>query len=666
MIQFTSAEVKHLQRKGRLQPWAVRRLLQSVDSVMEEPVLVPKTGIGNWLLYYYCPECSVKLEFDRYDSHHHKCPSCGRILTGEPYDSTWWDIINHRNYEAAYQMGLIHMVTGETEYAKKAIAIMTEYSRYYKDYEVHGDIPYNGPGKAGAQTLDEANFLRTFAMTYDLLSDVMNVEERETIRDGMLLPGAEFLMEHRHNQIHNHEVIINSAIAVIGLIFNVERYVQFAVYDPYGLIYQLEHGRLSNNMWFEGAFGYHFYALTSFFAYEKFALHTPHSHIHHPNYKTMMEIVVSYMEPGFKIPLLNDTNRDHNPTRFYLYEFAYREMGGEKLLYVLNRLYREEKRDNLEAFFYGVDELPACDLDITNYHPEVGEYGNTVLRGKDSRYLLFKHDSYGGEHDHYDRLGISYLAYGKRISPDLGTTGYGAKMHYDYYKNTGTHNTVTIGEENQAPVNAMLERYEERDGIVFVDASSDWTLPYEMPDSFTIVQWKEENYRTVRMLRKIAWTNDYFVEVFSVKGADPELPIDWGMHFSGELVSAPEGSYVETFSNKKPYKYLHSIKRTETKVGPEREAVVTAYKDGEVITHVFGMSRGQTIFCGEGPDNPSVSDVNYRIEREFGGEALFAHLITSSDGVPLVKEAAFLETNKELMVIITEMDGTKRELEFLL
>jgi hypothetical protein len=49
-------------------------------------------------------------------------------------------------------------------------------------------------------------------------------------------------------------------------------------------------------------------------------------------------------------------------------------------------------------------------------------------------------------------LDISYLAYGKRISPDLGTTGYGAVLHYDYYKNTGSHNTVNIGEENQSPV----------------------------------------------------------------------------------------------------------------------------------------------------------------------------------------------------------------------
>ena len=137
-----------------------------------------------------------------------------------------------------------------------------------------------------------------------------------------------------------------------------------------------------------------------------------------------------------------------------------------------------------------------------NYHTPVGTYGHTILRGSQGRYLLFKHDTYGGEHDHYDRLGISYMAFGKPVSADLGTTGYGAALHYDYYKNTGTHNTVVIGEENQAPAACRLLQYEEDGETVYVTAECDWTAPYEMPDSFTIVQWKKENYETVKMTRK--------------------------------------------------------------------------------------------------------------------------------------------------------------------
>lgn len=317
-------------------------------------------------------------------------------------------------------------------------------------------------------------------------------------------------------------------------------------------------------MWFEGAFGYHFYALTSFFAYEKFALHTAHSHIHHPNYKAMMDLLVSYLEPGFRVPMLNDTNYGHTSSVYYLYEFAYRELGGEKLLYVLKQLYQSEERNNLEAFIYGVDELPECFLDISENHVDRGA-GNTIIRGTDGRYLLFKHDRYGGEHDHYDRLAINYLAYGKRIASDLGTTGYGALMHQDYYKNTATHNTVNIGGANQAPVNGCLPRYEEKNGVIYIDAEADWNVSYEMPDSFTIIQWKEENYRSVRMERKLAWTDQYFAEVFIVTGVNSSLPVDWVMHFSGDMTEAPEGEQVGVFAEEKPYKYLQSMPQSEAR-----------------------------------------------------------------------------------------------------
>ncbi|WP_024293816.1 heparinase II/III domain-containing protein [Lacrimispora indolis] len=658
MIQFTEQEIRHLRDKFQKQRSAVNRIKEDVKEIMAEPVLVPKTGIANWSLYYYCPDCSVRLTFDRNDPHHHGCPSCGRVYSGEPYDSTWWGIINSRNYTAAFQMGLIHLITEETAYARKAVDIMMEYSGYYKDYQVHGNIPYNGPGKSGAQTLDEANFLRSFAMSYDLLSDFMTKEEKAFIGKEMLIPGAEFLMEHRHNQLHNHEVIINSAIAVIGLIFGIDRYVRFAVYEPYGILYQLEKGMLADHMWFEGAFGYHFYALTSFFAYEKFALHTPHSHISHPNYKAMMELLVSYVEPGFRIPMLNDTNYGHTSSSLYLYEFAYRELGGEKLLFVLNRLYEEEKRDSLEAFIYGARELPGCTVEPGNYHVEEGRSGSTVLRGEDGRYLLFKHDRYGGEHDHYDRLDISYLACGKRISPDLGTTGYGAVMHYDYYKNTGSHNTVNIGEENQAPVNARLTRYEETDGIVYVEAEADWTVPYEMPDSFTIVQWKEEHYRPVKMVRKIVWAENYFGEVFRVEGADRNLPVDWVMHFSGTRIKQPEGVRIETFSDRKPYSYFHHMKKTVP--AEEQLSVVHEYDDEGIHTRVFSWGQGKELYAGMGPDNPSVSDINYQIERAYGPEVVFAHVITSSNGPCPVRNVTFAPDGDPMTIVVEgERDGSK-------
>ncbi len=670
MFQFTDEERRELKKRAARQPEVVERLKENVREVLERPVLVPTEGIANWTLYYYCPKCSVPLEFDVDRAHVHRCPACGEEYGGEPYDSAWWGLVNARNYNAAYKMGLIYAATGEAVYAEKCVEILLAYAKYYPDYQVHGNIPYNGPGRSGAQTLDEANFQRTLAMAFDLVEETMTQEERAYVRDRMFLPGADFLTAHRHEQLHNHEVIISSAIAVIGLLFGREDLIRFAVYEKYGLLYQLEHGMLPGRMWFEGSFGYHFYALQSFFAWEKFAIHTGHSHMDHPNYLAMMEVLSDYLQPDGRMPMLNDTTWHHADSELYLYEFAYRHIKSDRLLWILNRLYQEQERDNEEAFFYGEETLPvvppaqAALWQDRNYHTPVGTAGHTVLRGSQGRYLLFKHDTYGGEHDHYDRLAISYMAYGKPVSADLGTTGYGAALHYDYYKNTGTHNTVVIGEGNQSPAACRLLKYEEAEEAVYVTAECDWGRPYQMPDSFTIVQWKEENYRNVRMTRKIAWTDSCFAEAFYVSGADEELPVDWVMHLKGDVVkeqAAKEQAMKERakeerreiFSGQKPFSFFHDAE-------PVKDMRIRTCLDG-IVTDLYCAGADAEVWLARGYDNPSTGELNHVIVRRKGRELCFLSVVESHRGEPVIAHVEFVpEENGGWKIHVTQRDGKDR------
>lgn len=660
MIQFTPQEIQRLRSKAAQRPELIASLEQSVRVLMEEDVLAPETGIANWQLYYYCPSCSVHLSYNRHDGKHHRCPQCGAVYTGEPYDSSWWAHVNSQNYKGAVTLGQLYVMTGRAEFAKAAGDILLTYARRYPNYQEHGDIPYNGPGRSGAQTLDEANFQRNLAIAYDMVGETLSKEERDLIRDQLFLPGAAFLMEHRHNQLHNHEVIINSAIATIGLIFGREELVDFALYTPYGMVYQLEHGMLENGMWFEGSFGYHFYALESFLAYEKFALHTAHSHIRHPNYAKMMNVAYDYLQPDGELPLLGDTKLDHFDTSMLLYEFTYRELRTPRMLAMLHSLYARRERDSLEALIYGADELPPCPQIQPEpaFHPQPGQSGCTVLRAPGERYLLFKLDRYGGEHDHYDRLALSYLAWGEAVAPDLGTTGYGAVLHYDYYKNTGSHNTVVIGEENQAPANAVLTRFEERDGIVYVEAQCDWTAPYEKLDSFTIAQWNEEAYETVKMTRRIAWTPDYFAEVFLVEGVENGRTIDWVMHFSGERVPMEGEAAAVCFSQKKPFKYIHDVTHISG-----REAHVHEFAQNGVVTRVHSAAYDGETYLGTGPHNPSYKDIQYLIERVDTPGAVFAHVIESGKSELKIEHVAFEMREHGVRIEITDRQGKKRSIE---
>lgn len=659
MIQFTPQERAAILGRAARRPELVASMEESVRALMEEDVLAPKTGVANWQLYYYCPTCSMHLAFNRHDGKHHRCPKCGVIYTGEPYDSSWWGHVNSRNYNGAVTLGQLYVMTGRAEFARKAAEILLTYARYYPDYQEHGNIPYNGPGRVGAQTLDEANFQRSMAIAYDMVEETLTPEQRAAIRDRMFLPGAAFLVEHRHNQLHNHEVIISSAIATIGLIFDRQELIDFALYAPYGMIYQLEHGMLENGIWFEGSFGYHFYALMSFLAYEKFALHTAHSHIHHPNYAKMMNVAYDYLQPDGELPRLGDTKLDHFDTSALLYEFAYRQLRQPKMLAMLHSAYAGHKRDSLEALIYGVEELPPCP-DIPPacaLHPQPGHSGHVLLRAPGGRYLLMKSDRYGGEHDHYDRLALSYLALDEAVAPDLGTTGYGAVLHYDYFKNTGSHNTVVIGEENQAPANAVLTRFEERDGVTYVEAQCDWTAPYDKLDSFTIVQWDEDAYRTVKMTRRIAWTPDYFAEVFLVDGVTRGRTIDWVMHFSGVRMPVDGETPVERLSEKKPFKYIRGVTRV-----PGSEARAYTFAENGVTTCVYSAAFGGETFLGAGLHNPSYKDIQYLIERVQKPHAVFAHVIESHRGETKIENVTFEMEERGVRIAIAQRGGNAREI----
>lgn len=113
---------------------------------------------------------------------------------------------------------------------------------------------------------------------------------------------------------------------------------------------------------------------------------------------------------------------------------------------------------------YGVDEIEDVEpLTLSNYHDNEAS-GLTVVHGAGEQYLLFKHGKFGGEHDHYDKLGIHYSVGECDVIADFGTVGYNAPHHYPYFKNTFTHNTVCINGVNQPPADGKTIEYRSGDG----------------------------------------------------------------------------------------------------------------------------------------------------------------------------------------------------------
>lgn len=672
MIRFTDQEIARLREKVKDNPAVIEQLEKRCMPVFTRPITVQKSGEATWGGYYFCSEHSAPLIFDIDSPKEHRCSVDGHVFTGEPYDGSWWSKRGGMNADAAMAMADLYLLTEDRKWADKAIGILEAYAEVYKDYEVHGNIPCNLSGKAFAQAITDSAFVRKLAVAYDTLEPLLSEQQKEKMREGLFFPAADFLMAQRSNQLHNHEVVISSAIATIGVAFDRKDYIDFALHTKYGLFYQLDHGVLADGMWCEGSVGYHFFTLQNLFDYERFARHTPYSTLSHPNILKMVHMALNLLQPDNNYPILNDGGKGKGGiNRPGVMDFVYANTRDPRVLKALHTAYQDQPRESLDIFLYCDDELPPDPtpdqpLEKKEYHNEDGS-GLTILRGPQDRYLLVKHGPYGGEHDHFDRMGISFLSHGKPIAYDMGTTGYGAKMHYQYYKNTATHNTVSIDGANQPPSGGWVNRFEHRADGVLLDVGTTWAKPYQRPDILSMKEWDEEIYKGTEMRRQILWAERYWIDLFTVEGVSPERNIDYTLHFSGErLTKLPGEKESGPVNTTKPQCYLSEV--TAVDAGePSEKAVPILYDCGGVTAAVHTFQGENQLIFAQGPDNPGVTMLSYQIERAKGGKGTFLTLIeTYGEEGPLVKEVTSYTENGKLMVVVTTTDGEKKVHELAL
>jgi|SRR5471030_196107 len=659
MKQFTEQEMARIRQRASGYADIIESLQQDNDTVLSCPLLVPQTGIATWNHYYYCPQHAVRLEW-RYDSPTaHRCPIDGHLFHGEPYDGAWWRWLNGLNAKACQELGLLWQLTGEARYLDKVKAILLTYARYYPDYQEHGGIPYNGPGKANAQTLCEANCHLQFALGYDFIREALSEEEQQTIEVRLLREGAEFLMRHRHAQLHNHEVKIGAAIGVIGVVTEEPRYVDFAVNSPYGLRHQLEHALLPGGMWFEGALHYHFYALQGFMAFEKVARHGEYSLLDLPYYRQMLTLPLKLLMPDDSLPRINDCIMGQEVlSQSDLYEFAWSHYGDEDYAQALNIIYQRRSRHNLDALLYGCDQpLPSVNNPYTREPFHHAGVGFTLMRQPEQqRTLLVKHAPYGGEHDHYDRLGIILFNHGQEVLPDLGTTGYGVALHEGYYKNSATHNTLTVNQTNQPPAIPRVLCHQVNSQAHYLSVVSDWTQPIPELDSYTQVKWDQQAYQGVVFQRQLLMLGDALIDIYQIHNPHQQQ-VDCTLHIDGEWLT-PLAHHAEGFAASGPLAQM-SGQRTQPLAGVTPLRFTTAAG----ILPLWMIGEGE-LWQGEAPANPSTRNLSYLVARSRKSRVIFATVYDFNLENPLV--AVNAQQKAQALSLELQRDGQQHALHFSL
>ncbi len=623
MVLFSEKEIARFRERLREDDSILAGLRKGCERVKRFGIKVPKTGIATWGHFFVCPEDSATLLYDYENDRDYRCPSCGRVYNGEPYLGAWWRSTNGVSCSTAWQGALLWALNGEEEYRALSEAILSAFADNYPNYEEHGGIPYNKPGRMNAQALCESSCFQSLAMAYDMVKDTIAPAERRRIEENLFVPGAQLLMKNRTNQLHNHEVIVDAGVGMIGLAIGREDFLDFAVNGPYGLRYQLEHGLLDDGMWFEATFHYHFFALLSFMTYEKMARATRWSLLELPQYRRMYAMALKALQPDCSVPRLGDGGSEKMFRALAgHYEFPYRVYGEAAFAGILNRVYAEYPREGLESFLFGAESVePAALPPLEDYHNDSGS-GLTIMRGSDrQQYLLLRHGRFGGEHDHYDKLGLHFVVGEHEVMPDLGTVLYGAPHHYGYFKNTFTHNTVCINAQNQPPCNGCTVRYEKRHGETLVEGRADWRgAPPEL-DSFTIRQWDEASYAGVRMERTVLHRDEYFLEAFRVRGAAGRQ-VDWIIHPVGACAEQEGAKRPVTLGGTAPTRFMKNAR------GFEAGGLVASSWEGPAgrFNVWSACSRPSLAIYAEGPSNPPTEELTYFIRRDApaGDDVVFA------------------------------------------
>ena len=197
----------------------------------------------------------------------------------------------------------------------------------------------------------------------------------------------------------------------------------------------------------------------------------------------------------------------------------------------------------------------------------------------------------------------------------------------------------------------ILEFADEEDGNVTLDAMTEWTDNYKMPDSFTIKQWVDESYQGVKMRRIVRWYGKYFIDVFEVL-SDNALKKEWVWHTDG-VTDIPDGALsLGAPWTKEPQSKLHNAYSI-----PGEGVMKISYDCDGVALDIHAYAEGKEIIFARGPNNPSTSDISYLFERTCDENAVYVNVIEAHNGESLIENVNIDIQNGLVSVKIEETNG---------
>ena len=532
----------------------VAAVVARAKKVAGKPVSFPPRG-GQHNQWYQCDACQMALV--TVDDTHHRCPKCGKVYTGEPYDDVIFERQHYAILKGMADCAWAGAITGERRYSEHAAAVLKGYAERYARYPYHTNNWKNATSKSGGhifeQTLNEAAHLSTeIGPAFDLVlgSGVLSDADAGAIREGLIRPMLENMARHQAGK-SNWQSWHNAGMVWGGALLGDASWVRRAVSDPAnGFAFQMKASVGADGMWYENSWGYHFYTLHALVAAAEPARRLGIDLWKDPAFRRMFTLSARYAMPDGSLPRFGDDVHTSAASGPGLLECAWNATREEAIRGLL------PARPGWESVMFGRE--PGAAAGATPLGSELFRgAGHAILRvkGEAAPVAAFTFGPYGGFHGHLDKLSFVLFGFGRELGVDPGraaSQAYRLPVHSEWYKATVGHNAVLVDGASQEPAEGRLEFFAASDACAAALASCD------------------SAYKGVRHRRMLCLLPGYLLVVDEL-AADKPRRFDWIYHNRGTAAgcdaAAAEGAAEWKLAGRQYIKHLQSG-RTD---GPVRE-----------------------------------------------------------------------------------------------
>lgn len=255
----------------RDQVWAaeilsrVREDFERWDGALRIPGPSERT---EWTHHYFCDDGS-RLEFDPSKPSVHRCPACGAVRRGEPYDGAWRTKMH--NLVASHAQRAALLIRLDDDRAVRAAAadalgrILAHYATTYGEHALHGDKV--GQGRVMPQNLDES--IWAIALLRAVRWAGPGLPDGAAAHAEQLAAAVAQVLEPQLAMVHNIHCWILAALAECAARTGDAALRRRIHHGPYGIAAQIEEGFRAEGIWYETSLFYHYYALSALLSYRE-------------------------------------------------------------------------------------------------------------------------------------------------------------------------------------------------------------------------------------------------------------------------------------------------------------------------------------------------------------------------------------------------------------